>query len=57
MAAHELTQFARRLFIGKRNLKIALCQASIFPGKDPRANTEELPKSKEKRQRQRGDNG
>ena len=42
MAAHKLTQFARRLFIRKRNLKIALCQTSIFPGKHPRANTEEL---------------
>jgi hypothetical protein len=57
MAAHKLTQFARRLFIRKRNLKVAHCQTPIFPGKHPRANAEELPETEEKRQRQRGDNG
>jgi hypothetical protein len=57
MLVHKLAQFARRLFIRKRNLKIARCQAPILPGKHPRANTEELPESEEKRQRQRGDNG
>ena len=53
--AHKVTQFARRLFIRKRNFKVARCQTPIFPGKSPRANSEELPESKEKRQRQRGD--
>src|SRR4029077_20864471 len=57
MEAHKLTQFARRLFIRKRNLKVARCQTPIFPGKDPRADAEELPETEEKRQRQRGDNG
>ena len=57
MAAHKLTQFARRLFIRKCNLKVARCQTAIFPGKHPRADAEELPESEEKRQRQRGDNG
>src|SRR5262249_6190468 len=55
MAAHKLVQFARRLFVQKRNLKVARCQPSIFPGEGPRANTEEFPESKEKRQRQHGD--
>jgi hypothetical protein len=57
MAAHKLTQFARGLFIRKRNLKIARCQTPIFPGKHPRANAEEFPKHEEKWQRQRGGNG
>src|SRR6476646_803252 len=56
MATHKLTQFARRLFIRKRNLKVSRCQTAIFPGKHPRADAEELPESEEKRQRQRGDN-
>src|SRR6266566_3281472 len=57
MSAHKLTQFARRLFIRKGNLKVARCQTAIFPGKHPRADAEELPETEEKRQRQRGDNG
>src|SRR5215831_15036007 len=57
MPAHELTQFARRLFICKSNLKIARCQMPVFPGKHPRANPEKFPESKEKWQRQRGGNG
>src|SRR6266496_2119196 len=57
MAPHKLTQFARRLFVRKRNLKVARCQTPIFPGKHPRADAEELPETEEKRQRQRGDNG
>src|SRR5947199_9653877 len=57
MEAHKLRHFARRLFVRKRNLKVARCQTAIFPGKHPRADAEELPESEEKRQRQRGDNG
>jgi hypothetical protein len=57
MAAHKLMQFARRLFIRKRNLKVPLCQTPIFAGKHPCANAEELPDTEEKRQRERGDNG
>src|SRR6266550_6447064 len=49
MSAHKLTQFTRRLFIRKRNLKVARCQTAIFPGKHPRANAEELSESEEKR--------
>src|SRR5207249_10635095 len=45
MSAHKLTQFARRLFIRKRDLKVAGCQTPIFPGKSPRATPEELPNS------------
>src|SRR4029453_6737311 len=56
MAAHKLTQFARRLFIRKRNLKIARGQTAIFPGKHPCADPDELPESEEKWQRQRGGN-
>src|SRR5260370_27331337 len=57
MEAHKPTQFARRLFIRKRNLKVTRCQAAIFPGKHPCADAEELPEPEEKRQRQHGDNG
>ena len=57
MPRHKPTQFGRRLFIRKRNLKIARCQTAISSGKHPRADAEELPESEEKRQRQRGDNG
>jgi hypothetical protein len=56
MSAHKLTQFARRLFIRKRNLQVARCQTPIFPGKYGRGNAEEFPESVEKLQRQRGDN-
>src|SRR6516225_73794 len=57
MSKHKPTQFARRLFIRKRNLKIAPCQTPIFPGKHRRANAEEFPKHEQKWQRQRGGNG
>jgi hypothetical protein len=57
MSAHELAQLARRHFTRKRNLKIARCEPPIFAGKDPCANAEEFPKTKEERQRQRGNNG
>ena len=57
MAAHELTQFTRRIFVGKRNLKIARCQPPIFPGESPCAEPEKFSESEEKRQRQRGGNG
>ncbi len=57
MLTDEATQFARRFFIRKRNLKVARCQTAIFPGKHPRARAEEFAESKEKRQRQRGDDG
>jgi hypothetical protein len=57
MEAHKLTQFARGLFIRKRNLKVARCQTPIFPRKHPRADAEELPETEEKWQRQRGDKG
>ena len=57
MAAHKLTQFARRLFLCKRNLKIARCQTPIFPGKSPRAKPDKFAETEEKRQRQRGGNG
>jgi hypothetical protein len=57
MASHKLTQFARRFFIRKGNLKVPRCQTPIFPGKHPCANAEELAETEEKRQRQRGDNG
>ena len=57
MPAHKAAQFARRLFIGKRNSNIALCQAPIFPGKDPGTKAKELAKSKQKPQWQRGGNG
>jgi hypothetical protein len=57
MLAHKLTQFPRRLFIRKRDLKIARCETSIFPGEHPRANTEEFPEAKEKRQGQGGNDG
>src|SRR6476661_3227437 len=57
MAAHKLTQFTRRLFIRKRNLKVARCQTAIFSGKHPRADAEKLPETEEKRQWERGDNG
>src|SRR5438132_12774180 len=45
MEAHKLTQFARRLFIRKCNLKVARCQKAIFPGKHPGADAEGLPES------------
>jgi hypothetical protein len=57
MATHKLTQFARRLFIRKGNLKVPLCQTPIFAGKHPCAGPKELPETEEKWQRQRGDNG
>ena len=57
MAAHKLTQFARRLFLCERKLKVARCQPPIFPGKSPRAKPEKFSESEEKRQRQRGGNG
>jgi glycosyltransferase involved in cell wall biosynthesis/transposase len=57
MLADKLTQFARRLFIRKRNLKVARGQTPVFPGKHPRADAKELPETEEKRQRQRTDNG
>jgi hypothetical protein len=57
MSAHEFAQLARRLFIRKRDLKIARCEPSIFPGEHPRANAEEFPEAKEKRQGQGGNNG
>src|SRR5437762_12865998 len=55
MSAHKLTQFARRLFIRKRNLKVARCQTAIFPGKHPRAHAAELTEREEKRKRECGD--
>jgi hypothetical protein len=57
MSAHELAQFARRLFIREGDLEVARCQPSILPREGPRANTEEFPESEEKRQRRRGNNG
>ena len=48
MPPRELTQFARRFFISKGNLKIACCETPVFPGKDPRANTEEFTESEKK---------
>src|SRR3982750_2966833 len=56
MPTDKLTQFARRLFICKRDLKVARCKAAIFRGKHPYANAEQLPAIEQKRQRQRGDN-
>jgi hypothetical protein len=57
MSEHELAYFARRLFVRKRNLKVACCETPVFPRERPRANTEEFPESKEERQRQRGNKG
>src|SRR5215472_7746196 len=57
MSTHKPTQFAPGLFVRKGDLKIARCETSVFPGKDPRANAEEFPEHEEKRQRQRGGYG
>ena len=42
MAAHKLTQFARRFFIRKRNLKVAYCQTPVFSRNNPRPKPEPL---------------
>src|SRR5207249_4624514 len=56
MPAHKAVQFARRLFIGKRDSNIAFCQASIFPGNEPGPKAKESANSKRKSQWQRGGN-
>src|SRR6266513_1736737 len=56
MPAHKAMQFARRLFIGKRDSNIAFCQASIFPGNEPGPKAKESANSKQKSQWKRGGN-
>src|SRR5436190_1716820 len=57
MAAHKATQFARRLFIGKRNCNVAFRELAIFSRNEPRTRAKQLPDSKQQRQWQRRGNG
>jgi hypothetical protein len=56
MEAYESTHFSRGLFTGKCNGNIAVRQASIFPGNEPRTNTKKLSNGKQKAHWYRGGN-